>query len=48
MQGVSASIEALVNDTVGVLCATRYVAGPDANVGVAMGTGEGLTFRLYP
>lgn len=34
-----------MNDTVGVLCATRYTAGPDANVSVIMGTG--ITKVLY-
>lgn len=29
-----------MNDTVGVLCATRYTAGPDANIAVVMGTGN--------
>lgn len=44
-QGVHARVEALANDTVGVLSATRYTAGPDANVAVVMGTGD--TLRSY-
>lgn len=44
MQGVNASVEALVNDTVGVLCATRYTTGADANVAVIMGTGTNACY----
>jgi hexokinase len=44
LQGVNASIEALVNDTVGVLCATRYTSGPDANIAVIMGTGTNACY----
>ncbi len=40
LQGIEANVAALVNDTVGVLCATRYTFGPDANIAVVMGTGE--------
>ena len=40
MQGIDANVAALVNDTVGVLCATRYSFGPDANIAVVMGTGK--------
>ncbi len=44
LQGVNASIEALVNDTVGTLCATRYTTGPDANIAVIMGTGTNACY----
>ena len=40
LKGIEANVAALVNDTVGVLCATRYSFGPDANIAVVMGTGE--------
>ena len=43
MQDIQANIGALINDTVGVLAAVRYIDGTDTFASVIMGTGAGAT-----
>lgn len=40
MQGIQANVGALINDTVGVLAAVRYIDGTDTIASVIMGTGK--------
>jgi len=40
VQGVQANVGALINDTVGVLAAVRYLDGTDTIASVIMGTGK--------
>lgn len=42
-QGINANVGALINDTVGVLAAVRYIDGKDTIASVIMGTGKPLT-----
>lgn len=40
VQGIQANVGALINDTVGVLAAVRYIDGADTIASVIMGTGK--------
>ena len=42
VQGIQANVGALINDTVGVLAAVRYIDGTDTIASVIMGTGKPL------
>ena len=40
LQGINATVEALVNDTVAEICLTRYVGGESSDIGIALDTGD--------
>ena len=44
VQGIQANVGALINDTVGVLAAVRYIDGTDTIASVIMGTGKPLRY----
>ena len=48
VQGILANIGALINDTVGVLAAVRYIDGTDTIASVIMGTGKHLIMHAQP
>ena len=43
VQGIHVNVGALLNDTVGVLAAVRYIDGTDTIASVIMGTGKPST-----
>ena len=47
LQDIQANIGALINDTVGVLAAVRYIDGTDTFASVIMGTGAKVTTAVH-
>ncbi len=47
LQDIQANIGALINDTVGVLAAVRYIDGTDTFASVIMGTGARATTAVH-